>query len=283
MLSVRSVIGRSTSTLLLPLTLFMGAAVFAPLAVLVVKSLGLDIGVIGATTYLKIFEDAYTIGILFSTLRLGAITTAIVVVISYPIALMFLFASPRQRAWLTFLVILPLLTSAVVRTFAWIIILGRDGPLNQALMAVNLIGEPLQVLFTDPGVIIAITQIELPLMILPLVTSLLQIDANLLSVSRSLGAGRWRTFGRIILPLSLPGMTAGCALVFASSVGAFITQAVIGGGKRVYMPLLIYQQATDLNDLRSAAGLAVVLLVAVFLAVIAFGALDRRRRQESHV
>ncbi|MEJ0068815.1 MAG: ABC transporter permease [Pseudomonadota bacterium] len=250
------------------------------MAVLLVKSLGIDSGGISGASYLKIVGDRYTVGILISTLRLGAITTAIVVVIAYPIALTFLFATARQRAWLTFLVILPLLTSTVVRTFAWIVILGRDGPLNHALMAIDLLQEPLQLLFSDPGVIMAITQIELPLMILPLVTSLLQIDSNLLGASRSLGAGRWRTFGRVILPLSLPGLIAGCALVFASSVGAFITQSVIGGGKRVYMPLLIYQQATDLNDLRSAAALAVTLLAVVVL-VVAAGHVDDRRAVES--
>jgi putative spermidine/putrescine transport system permease protein len=259
--------------------------VFAPLAILALQSVG-GMGegqTITLAKYSRIFHDAYTLQILFATVRLGAITTIVVAIIAYPIAMAILYATPLQRAWLIFLVILPLLTSTVVRTFAWIVILGREGPLNALLIAAGITNEPLQVLFTEPGVVIALIQIELPLMILPLATSLIQVDRNLLSASRSLGAGRWRMFRKIIVPLSLPGLIAGCILVFASSVSAFITQAVIGGGKRVYMPLLIYQRATDVNDLPAASALAILLLVTVGLTVALLGFLGRASRRAQHV
>ena len=107
------------------------------------------------------YLDAYTLQILLATSGLGD-HHMVVAIISYPIAMALLFATPRQRAWLIFLVILPLLTSTVVRTFAWIVILGRDGPLNALLITSGITDEPLQVLFTEPGVVIALIQIELP-------------------------------------------------------------------------------------------------------------------------
>jgi putative spermidine/putrescine transport system permease protein len=264
--------------LLIPMAAFSAFVVFAPLVVLLVNSLIGATGVPEFSSYKRIFVDSYTLQILLSTLKLGVIVTIGVAIISYPIALALTFASPRQRAWLLILIVLPLLTSTVVRTFAWIVIFGRDGPLNQVLLLSGLVSEPQQMLFSEAAVIVAIAQIELPLMILPLATSLLKIDPNLLASSHSLGAGRWRTFCRIIFPLGLPGLLAGCTLVFASSVSAFITQTVVGGGKRVYMPLLIYQQAIDVHDFRSAAALAMLLLFAVAVAVIIFGALGRAAR-----
>lgn len=273
--------GRPSDLLLAPMGLAYLVLVFVPLGFLIVQSTG-DINTFHLSTYVRLFNDSYTVSILLSTIRIGLITTAIVAIISYPIALAFLFATPRQRGLLIFLVVLPLLTGTVVRTFAWIVIFGRTGPLNQLLQALEITTEPVQILFTDVGVVIAIVQIELPLMILPLVTSLIQIDPNLLSASRSLGAGRWRMFYKIIIPLSLPGLLAGCALVFSSSVSAFITQAVVGGGKRVYMPLLIYQQATDLHNLPAASALAIVLLLTVCAAIVLFGLVGWRRRSWQH-
>jgi putative spermidine/putrescine transport system permease protein len=263
--------------LVAPMALAYLALVFAPLVMLVIQSSG-EGHSLNLSTYSRIFEDAYTLSILLSTIRIGVITTVVVAIISYPIALAFLFATARQRTFLIFMVILPLLTGTVVRTFAWIVILGRDGPLNELLRVLAIVQEPVQVLFTDLGVIIAIVQIELPLMILPLVTSLIRIDPNLLLASRSLGAGRWRMFRKIIVPLTLPGLVAGCTLVFSSSVSAFITQAVVGGGKRVYMPLLIYQQAADLHNLPAASALAIVLLLTVCAAIVLFGIVGRSRR-----
>jgi putative spermidine/putrescine transport system permease protein len=269
--------------LILPMAVVFVAMVFAPLAILVLQSTGEPPAAFSLAKFYRIFQDAYTFSILVSTLRLGLITTIAVAFISYPIGIAFLYATPRQRAWLLFLIMLPLLTSTVVRTFAWIVILGRYGPINVLLVKLGVAEEPIQILFTEPGVIIALIQIELPLMILPLATSLIQIDRNLIAASRSLGAGRWRMFRKIIVPLSLPGFIAGCTFVFASSVSAFITQAVVGGGKRVYMPLLIYQRAVDVSDLPSASALALVLLLTVCIAVVLFSLLRRASRSAQHV
>ncbi len=108
------------------------------------------------------------------------------------------------------IVLLPLLTSVVVRTFAWIVILGRQGIINNALMELGLIDSPLRLLYTEGGVVVALAQVQMPLMVLPLITALSRIDPNLADASSALGAGHWRTFFKVTLPLSLPGIIAGC-------------------------------------------------------------------------
>jgi putative spermidine/putrescine transport system permease protein len=127
-------------------------------------------------------------------------------------------------------------------------------------------------------VAIALTQIELPLMVLPLITSLLNINPALTQASLALGAGRWRTFYQIVLPLSLPGLLTGCLLVFASSVSAFVTQVLVGGGQQMFMPFYIYQQAIQANDYPFAAAVAVLLLMSVLIIVSLANLLARRSK-----
>ncbi len=126
-----------------------------------------------------------------------------------------------RRGWLQsalmLIVLLPLLTSVVVRTFAWIVILGRQGIVNAALIELGLIDTPLRLLYTEAGVVVALAQVQMPLMVLPLITALGRIDPNLADASAALGAGHWRTFFRVTLPLSLPGIIAGCLLTYAAA------------------------------------------------------------------
>jgi putative spermidine/putrescine transport system permease protein len=180
------------------------------------------------------------------------------------------------------LILLPLLTSAVVRTFAWVVILGRQGIINNLLLQSSLIDTPLTLLYTPGAVAVALAQIELPLMVLPLITTLSNIDPNLRQASLALGAGRWRTLFQIILPLSMPGLLAGCLLVFASSVSAFVTQTLVGGGRHIFMPFYIYQQAIQANDYPFAAAVAVLLLGAVMLVVTMMNFLGRRSKGFAH-
>jgi putative spermidine/putrescine transport system permease protein len=177
---------------------------------------------------------------------------------------------------LLFLVILPILTSVVVRTFSWIVILGRQGVLNQLLLGLGLINEPLRLLYTETGVVIVLAQVQMPLMVLPILTVLSKIDPNLADASRALGAGEWRTLWRITLPLSLPGIIAGCILTFAASITAFVTQTLIGGARLIYMPLAIYQQAVGANNWPFAAALSIIFMIAVMSVVAALSAIERR-------
>jgi putative spermidine/putrescine transport system permease protein len=178
------------------------------------------------------------------------------------------------KTLLLFLIILPQLTSAVVRTFAWIVILGREGIIDRSLLALGL--APLGLLYTTSGVVLALTQIQLPLMTLPLIAGLARLDPRLAEASQSLGAGAWRTFFRVTLPMTTPAILAGSLLVFTTSISAFVTQSIIGGGRLVYMPKYVYDLAMGAQNWPFAAAAVMVLLGTVLLAVTAFNRLGQR-------
>ena len=265
--------------LALPLGLFFAAFFAAPLLVLAAISLAAP-GRTGLTLahYAKFLGDGFNLSILGDTLLLGAKATLVCLVFGYPLAWVTSRASPRWQTVLIFVTLLPILTSVVVRTFAWIVMLGRQGIVNKTLMALGLIDEPLRLLFSETGVVMVLAQVQMPLMVLPVLTALVKIDPNLDDASAALGAGRWRTFRKVLLPLSLPGVVAGCILVYASAVTAFITQTLIGGARLIYMPLAIYQQAIGANNWPFAAAMSMLFMTSVLLLVFVFGLLARASR-----
>jgi putative spermidine/putrescine transport system permease protein len=199
---------------------------------------------------------------------------------AWPLAVFFCNASPRTQKILIFIILLPLLTSVVIRTFAWIVILAREGLVNQVVLALGLSATPLRLLQTETGLILALMQIEMPLMLLPLISVMRGLDPNLTDASRALGAGMWRSFFRVILPLSLPGWIAGATLVFASACTAFISQSVIGGARLVYLPSLIWQQAMVVYDWPFAAVCSVTLLLTVLAGIMMLNWLGRYARTD---
>lgn len=270
--------------LVLPLALFFAAFVLGPLALLGYVSLHADVSLEEAslTQYTKFLGDGFNLGVLGATLWLGLKVTLLTLLIGYPLAYLYSVSTSRWQGVLMLLIVLPLLTSAVVRTFAWLVILGRQGIVNELLVAVGLFEMPAKLLYTPAAVVVALAQIELPLMVLPLITALSNIDPSLRQASLALGAGRWRTFFQVTLPLSMPGLLAGCLLVFASSVSAFVTQTLVGGGQQIFMPFYMYQQAIQANDYPFAATVAVMLLVSVLAVVTAVNLLARRSRGFVH-
>jgi len=267
-----------------PLAAFFLLFFAAPLALLAGISFFEDAELqrTGLAQYAKFFGDAFNWGVLGETLLLGLEVTVVCIVLAYPLGLYYLEAGERMRTLLIFVIILPLLTSAVVRTFAWIVILGREGIVNGLLLDLGLTDAPLKLLYTTGGVVVALAQIQLPLMALPVINSLLRIDPSLIQASRGLGAGRWRTFWRVLLPLTAPGLIAGALLVFAASVTAFITQSLVGGGRLIYMPLFIYQQAVGLQNWPFAATISVIFMVAVMLIVYGVNQFARSRLGGMH-
>lgn len=235
---------------------------------------------LGLDSWLKFYGDAFYLKVIFDTLKLGLFAVAATTVLAYPLALVFRASSPRVQRLLTFIILMPLLTSVVIRTFAWIVILAREGVANQLLMGLGLTAAPLNLLQTELGLVIALTQIEMPLMLLPLLTIMNRMDQNLVDASRALGASQWRTFFRVVLPLTLPGWVAGATLVFASATTAFISQSVIGGARLVYLPALIYQQATVVYNWPFAAVASLTLLFTVLVGIMALGLLGRFARTD---
>ena len=275
---------RSESALALPLLVFFVAAFLAPLCVLIGVSLFAEpeMKTLSAAQYLKFLGDAFNLSILWGTLWLGVKATLLCLLFGCPFAWIAARAPSRWQSALVFVVILPILTSVVVRTFSWIVILGREGILNKMLIGLGLASEPVRLLFTEGGVILVLAQVQMPLMVLPLLITLTRMDPNLADASAALGAGAWRTFWRITVPLSLPGVVAGCILTYAACVTAFITQTLIGGARLIYMPLHIYQQAVGANNWPFAAAISVIFMVAVLVVVGLLNQVSRLSRGYAH-
>ena len=264
--------------LALPLALCFVSLFLAPLLLLIGVSFFDDDKITqpGFGQWVKFFGDPFSYKVIADTLLLGVKTVCATVLLGYPLALVYLDAPPRLQKVLIFIIVMPLLLSVVVRTFAWIVMLGRDGVINQLLLSLGIISEPLRLLQTELGLVISLTQIEMPLMLLPLISVMSRLDPNLRDASAALGASRWRTLFTVIVPLSMPGLVAGCLLVFASSTTAFISQTVIGGVRLIYLPLLIWQQSLVVFNWPFAAVASIALLVSVLTVVSALSWLGRR-------
>lgn len=263
--------------LALPLAALFVAFFVAPLCVLILLSLHGEAAMRTWTfgNYIKFFTDPFNYSILWETLLLGVKATLLCLVFGYPIAWVCVRSGARMQSMIVFLVIMPLLTSVVVRTFAWIVILGRQGVINQIWLGLGA-SEPLKLLYTELGVIIVLAQVQMPLMVLPILTVMSKIDQNLSDASRVLGAGEWKTLWRITIPLSLPGVIAGCILTYTTCITAFVTQTLIGGARLIYMPLHIYQQAVGANNWPFAAAISVIFMIAVLVVVGLLGILGRK-------
>ncbi|MDQ8021234.1 MAG: ABC transporter permease [Moraxellaceae bacterium] len=260
-----------------PLAAFFVLFFLAPLLLLLFISLHNDTALteFGFSQYTKFFTEGFALPILADTLWLGVQVTLLSLVLGYALAWAFVRSRPSVQTVLIMIIVMPLLTSVVVRTFAWIVILGRQGILNTVLMNWEWIETPARLLYTRSGLVVALANVQLPLMVLPLITALQRIEPNLEDASSILGASAWRTFFKVTLPLTLPGVVAGCLLTFAASITAFISQSLIGGGQMLFMPMYIYQQASTLQNWPYAAAISLVFLVAVMGCVSVFNILGR--------
>ena len=212
--------------------------------------------------YAKALGESLYVEVFWITVRIAIIVTVVTLVLSYPVAY-FLATTTRLGAALGFaLVILPLWTSILVRTYAWMVLLGRNGIVNKSLIAIGAIDEPLALLHNELGVVIGMVHVLMPYMVLPLYAAMRRVDPDLLQAAQGLGAGGFRIFRRIFLPLSAQGIYAGCILVFVLSVGFFITPALLGGGRVIMIAVLIEQQVREVLNWSFASALATVLLVA---------------------
>jgi putative spermidine/putrescine transport system permease protein len=260
-----------------PLGAFFFVFFLAPLILLFFISLHTDTSMthFGLTQYAKFLFDPFSLKVLGSTLWLGVEVTALCLLLGFPLAYLYVRVPSWLQGILMLIVLLPLLTSVVVRTFAWIVILGRQGIVNTMLLNLGIIDSPLRLLYTEGGVVVALAQVQMPLMVLPLITALSRIDPNLADASSALGAGYWRTLWKVTLPLTLPGIIAGCLLTYAAALSAFITQTLIGGGQMLFMPMYLYQQASTLQNWPFAAAISFIFLVAVLAVITIFNTLGR--------
>jgi len=264
--------------LMLPLALAQAVFFLAPLLLLAATSFATDENLRewSLRAWRDVLGDSFHIQAVLNTLRLGAFAVLATAVLAVPLALVHMVAGPALKRAILIAAVLPLLTSVVVRTFSWIVILGREGLINATLQGLGLTSAPIALLQTEHGLVLALTQIEMPLMLLPLIASLSRIDPALLDASASLGASLARTLRRVVLPMALPGLIAGSTLVFASAATAFISQSVIGGGRLNYLPSLVWQQAMVVFDWPLAAAMAITLMGSVLVVAALLSALGRR-------
>ena len=218
--------------------------------------------------YRHFFDTALYAHVLWTTLEISLLTTAAAALLAYPVALVMVGAGARAARAITMIVIAPLIVSIVVRTYGWEVILGNGptGVLNWLLLATGFIHRPLRLLYTEAAVVIGSLHVFFPLMVLPLASALGKIDPALDEAATTLGAGQWRRFYRITLPLSLPGLAVGATLVFSLTAGSFVTPAILGGASTQMLGMLVDQQILTVYDWPFGATVAAV-LVAIVLAV----------------
>ncbi|MGX1787130.1 ABC transporter permease [Bosea sp. NPDC055332] len=249
---------------------FMAAFFLVPFFVVVLASFQTKDGAWSLANYARILGDSYYPGILFITFKLSLIATLVSFVIGYPIAyyIVNMVRSRMARRICYILVIMPLFTSNIVRSFGWMILLGRQGLVNTTLMALGLTDRPLPILFTELSIVIGLTYILVPFMVLTVAGVLQTIDRSLVEAALDLGANRFVTFAKVTFPLSLPGVVAGSLIVFTLAVSAYVVPSIMSGGRTVVMAMSIFEQYGSLFDFNFGAALAVGLL-AVTLVLIA--------------
>ncbi len=231
--------------------------------------------------YWHFFATPLYARVLLTTLEISLIATAIAVVLGYPVALVMVRSSPLIRQAITIIVIAPLIVSVVVRTYGWQLILGNGptGILNWLLLKTGITKSPVALLYSETAVVIGSLHVFFPMMVLPLASALGKIDPRLEDAARTLGATSWRTFRRIILPLSLPGLTVGCTLVFSLTAGSFVTPAILGGSSGQMLGVLVEQQILIVYNWPFGAACATVLVAIVLGAnLVSVRVLERRRR-----
>ncbi|HEY5718369.1 MAG TPA: ABC transporter permease subunit [Motiliproteus sp.] len=220
------------------------------------------------SNYLYLFEDAFYLDAYLSSVKIAAISTLITLLIGFPMAYLIAKTRGSQRTLLLALVILPFWTSFLLRVYAWMSILQKNGVVNDVLLAIGVIDEPLQMLQTDFAVYIGIVYTYLPFMVLPLYTALEKLDGTLLEAAADLGARPAQSFFLVTLPLAVPGIIAGCVLVFIPAVGEFVIPALLGGSDTLMIGRVLWDEFFLNRDWPMASAVAIVMLVALVLPIM---------------
>ncbi|HLN13708.1 MAG TPA: ABC transporter permease [bacterium] len=227
--------------------------------------------------YRRFFTDPFYASVVWQEVRLAGLATIVCLVVGYPTA--YAIAKIRKTGWVIaayVLVFSPLLTSSIVRAYGWFVILERGGPVNWLLLRLHLVSAPVRLIFNFTGVEIALIHVLLPFTVFPILSILLRTDPALREAAADLGATRVQTFVRVTWPLSFPGLYAAAQLTFVLAMNAYVTPQLLGGGRVQVLPLLIYQDISDLNwPLASVEAIALIALV--WITMLVSNLLFRRR------
>ncbi|MFT3975767.1 MAG: ABC transporter permease subunit [Sphingomonas bacterium] len=264
------------AALALPALLYLGVVYFYPLFRLLLLSFGIPH--FTTENYQRfLFSEGY-LAIAGRTLFVSVTVTAICALVGYGTAAFLDHNRRAGRDWVSLLVVVPLTTSLLVRTYAWVIVFGDRGPINGLLQLLHIIDAPVPMVFTSFAVFVGMVHVMLPLMILPIYSVMRGVDRELLRASASLGAGSVRTFLRVYLPQTLPGVASGSMLVFVMSLGFYITPAALGGLNDTMLSNVIAQQVGSAMNFPFAAAIAMIVLAAVMTAMLAAQLLSSRLR-----
>lgn len=261
--------------LLLPGFLFLMIFAVVPLIMLISGSF-MNEGTFTMSRYIDFFTDEYYITILLRTLKLALISTLVAAALGFPTAYYISKTNVNRRGLYIALAVFPMLTSPVVRSFSWMVILGKNGIVNNILTSIGLIEKPLSLLYNEFSIVVGFVYLFMPLMILSLVGVLENIDKDLVMAAESLGATRFKAFMKVIFPLSVPGLIVGCVLVFTGSLTAYTTPQLLGGTDSRVLATVIYQNAMTLFNWDTAAVVATVMIAVTILISGVINSLARK-------
>ncbi len=265
--------------LLLPALLLLGLVFLLPLALFFVRTLLVEVP---AAELPSLFADVLTSRsmqvAMLTTLWISVLVTAVTLLLGYPVA----FYLAHRQGWrlsvVMFCIVVPYFTSVIVRTYSWMVLLGRNGVINQLLLGAGLVKQPLPLLYNSFGIVVGMAYVLLPYMILTLYAALKGIDPSLPRAARALGAGPFTVFRRVYLPLSWHGIVSGSLIVLILGIGFFITPALMGGPGNVMVAMLVERAVEITLDWQSAAVMSLVLLAATLALYAVYGRVTDLRR-----
>lgn len=281
--------------LLAPVSLFLGVFFLLPLTIIAVFSF-LTPGLYGGVEWdfyhwnysrifgwadgiIEIFEPIY-LQILFRSLSFAALTVILTLILCYPVAFWVSRLSERWRLVFLFLITLPFFSSLIVRLYAWLLILKPTGVLNTVLMSLGIISEPLEILYTPAAVVLGMVYVMVPFMFLPLFAAVDNLDSAQTEASLDLGANRFQTFVKVMLPQTLPGIMGGAVIVFIPSVGNFIVPDVLGGAKGLMIGNLVEQQFLSSRNWPFGSALSMIIMAVVLTVLMV--SVTRARKAGGH-
>jgi putative spermidine/putrescine transport system permease protein len=267
---------RSTAAGLVgPATLYVGIGLLVPLAILLRYSLNqfvpgkFMVDALTVENYVKFFTDGYYTAVLWRTVRVALLTTAICLLMGFPLAYVLARTRTRHKNLLIMLVVLPLFVGNAVRAAGWMVAFGNKGLLNASLVGVGAVAQPLEIMFSETAVIIGIAAVNLPFMVLTLQSVIEGIDRSVEEAAFNLGADPLRMARRVLFPLAMPGILAGTILTFILAMNAYATPVLLGGPRFQMMGPLVYSQFVQQNNWPFGGAIAFILMTATLLLTLA--------------
>ncbi|MGH2806693.1 MAG: ABC transporter permease [Actinomycetota bacterium] len=272
--------------LVAPAWLWVVAFFVAPLGVMVAFSFGVNEGFstvkfgFHLDQYQRLWDPIY-LQIYGDTLLMAFTGTVGCLLVGLPFAYFLATRTSKYKTLLFFLVIVPFWTSLLIRTYSWVLILGEQGPLSDLLLNLNLIGQPLDILYTSKAVFIGVLYDYLPLMVFPLYVAIERVDRALIEASRDLGCGRWETFRRVTLPLIVPGIVTGSLLTFIPMMGEYVVPTILGGAKSFLVGSLVANEILTAIDWPFGAAVSMGLIAVMLVLISLYLAFMGRKAEEN--